>query len=150
MTVVENAPLEQTPNGLGDAEPGEGRKVILLVEDNDADRDMYGGLLWYNGYNVVHAATGEDAVRMALDVHPALILLDVRLAGEMSGLDVARRLRQEGLGVPTVILSAVPREEIAEAVETLGIMVHLEKPIDPFTVVRQVMKRVGTAQGEER
>lgn len=123
---------------------------ILLVEDTEADRDVYGGLLWYNGYNVLHAATGEEGVELALAHRPDLVLLDVRLPGEMSGLDVAARLRQEGLDIPMIILSAIPSEELDDAVCALGIMVHLEKPIDPFVVVREVMKRVGTAQGGER
>jgi adenylate cyclase len=127
---------------------GDGRKLILLVEDNDADRDIYGGLLWYNGYDVIHAATGEEAVAKALDARPDLVLLDIRLAGELSGLDVARHLRAEGLDVPIIVLSAVPRDELGTATAEVGIRTYLEKPIDPFSVVRVVMKGVGTAQGD--
>jgi CheY-like chemotaxis protein len=124
------------------------RKLVLLVEDNRADRDIYGGLLWYNGYDVIHVATGEEAVAKVLDVRPDLVLLDIRLPGGLSGLDVARHLRGEGLDMPIIVLSAVPRDELGTAAAEVGIRTYLEKPIDPFSVVRVVMKGIGTAQGD--
>ena len=133
--------------GTGDVGPdaAERTRVILLVEDDETDRPLYGRHLWYNGYSVLHAADGETAIATALDSRPDLILLDIVLAGEMTGLDVARRLRREGLDVPMVVLSAVRREELGPAVEGAGIVAYLEKPIDPFAVVREVLRHVGGA-----
>ena len=133
--------------GTGDVGPDavNRTRVILLVEDDETDRHLYGRLLWYNGYSVLHAADGETAVATALDSRPDLILLDIVLAGEMTGLDVARRLRSDGLDVPMVVLSAVKREELGPAVEEDGIVAYLEKPLDPFAVVREVLRHVGGA-----
>jgi response regulator RpfG family c-di-GMP phosphodiesterase len=50
--------------------------------------------------------------------------------------------------VPIIVLSAVPRDELGTATAEVGIRTYLEKPIDPFSVVRVVMKGVGTAQGD--
>ena len=135
----------------GDAGPEavDRTRVILLVEDSETDRHLYGHLLWYNGYSVLHAADGETAVAKALDARPDLILLDIVLAGEMTGLDVARRLRSEGLDIPIVVLSAVRREELGPAVDEAGIVGYLEKPLDPFAVVREVLRHVGGARPAE-
>ena len=131
----------------GDVGPGAGERarVILLVEDDETDRHLYVRLLWYNGYRVLHAADGETAIATALDSRPDLILLDIVLAGEMTGLDVATRLHSEGLDIPMVVLSAVKRAELGPAVDEAGIVAYLEKPIDPFAVVREVLRHVGGA-----
>ena len=144
-------PATNPPAGIeetGDVRPetADGTRVILLVEDDATDRHLYGRLLWYNGYSVLHAADGESAIATALDARPDLILLDIILAGEMTGLEVARRLRGEGLDVPMVVLSAVKREELGAAVDEAGIVAYLEKPIDPFAVVREVLRHVGSAR----
>ena len=120
------------------------------MEDNEADRDVYGSLLWYNGYEVLHAGDGASALAKVREAPPDLILLDVRLPGELSGLDVAARLRRDGLETPIVVLSAVPREELGPAVDAARVQAYLEKPIDPFAVVKAVMRVVGPAQGEGR
>lgn len=125
------------------ADPGQ---VILLVEDNETDQELYGHLLWYNGYTVLRAVDGETAIELALEARPDLILLDVVLEGELTGLDVARRLREEGLDVPMVALSAKPRDEFGSAVEEAGITGYLQKPVDPFVVVKEVLRRVGGSQ----
>lgn len=129
--------------------PADRSKVILLVEDNEMDREVYGRLLWYNGYSIVHAADGESAVAMALEARPDLIVLDMVLEGEMTGLDVAMRLKKEGLDVPMIALSAVSREELGAAVEEAGITAYLEKPIDPFEVVREVLRHIGDTEAHD-
>lgn len=122
------------------------RQVILLVEDTDADRDLYGSLLWYNGYDVVHATDGDEAVERALEIGPDLILLDITLSGKMNGLEVARRLRQQGFSGPIIALSAHSEQEFGDAARAAGMGAYLEKPIDPFAVAREVMRRLGHAQ----
>lgn len=126
-----------------DRDGGDQRGLILLVEDNVVDQQVYGRLLWYNGYGLVHAADGESAVALALDARPDLVLLDMVLDGEMTGLDVAVRLREEGVDIPMIALSGVPREEFGAAIEEAGITAYLEKPLDPFEVVREVLRHLG-------
>lgn len=128
-------------------EPGGGpgpRKTVLLIEDAEADRDLYGSLLWYNGYEVVHASDGLSGVALASVKAPDLVLLDLTLPG-ISGVEVCRRLREMGLRIPIVILSAHLEEEMGEAAREAGADAYLEKPIDPFMVVREVLRRVGRA-----
>lgn len=124
--------------------PGSRRQVILVVEDSESDRDLYGGLLWYNGFDVFHAADGETGIERALALRPDLVLLDIVLPG-MSGLDVARRLKDEGLDAPVILLSARSRDEVGELETDLGVVQYLEKPIDPFAVLKEVVRQIGYA-----
>lgn len=149
-------PMNMPEDGSGDAgsgdatpESGDPAGVILLVEDNEVDREVYGRLLWYNGYSLLHAADGESAIAMALESRPDLIVLDMLLEGELTGLDVAVRLREEGLDVPMIALSGVKREEFGSAIEEAGIIAYLEKPVDPFAVVREVLRHAGADKPSE-
>lgn len=144
MDVVETPSDERRegPEAPG-PEGADQRGVILLVEDDEVDRELYGRLLWYNGYGLLHAADGESAIALALEARPDVILLDMLLEGELTGLDVAVRLRSEGLDVPMIALSAVKREEFGSAIEEAGITAYLEKPVDPYAVVREVLRSVG-------
>lgn len=130
------------PTANRDAE----RQTILLVEDTEADRDVYGGLLWYNGYDVVHVSDGPTAIQRAMEIRPDLILMDIMLAGSMDGLEVARALRERGLRMPIVALSAHSPDEFGERVVEAELDAYLEKPIDPFTVVREAIRRIGLAR----
>lgn len=130
----------------GSAEATAGRQLILLVEDTEADRDLYGGLLWYNGYDVVHVGDGPSAMERALELQPDLILLDIILPGEIDGLEVARRLRDNGMVTPIIALSAHSSDEFGDRVADARVDAYLEKPIDPFSVVREVIRRVGLAR----
>ncbi|MDM7998223.1 MAG: response regulator transcription factor [Acidobacteriota bacterium] len=82
---------------------------ILIVED---DVDLANGLelnLKKEGYKVLKAGTGEEAIRIAVKDGPDLIILDVMLPG-MSGLDVCRDLRQKSIGIPIIMLTAKGEE----------------------------------------
>ncbi|HUG40563.1 MAG TPA: hypothetical protein VMM12_08765, partial [Longimicrobiales bacterium] len=46
------------------------RQVVLLIEDNETDRHLYGGLLWYNGFDVFHAEDGETGIERAVELRP--------------------------------------------------------------------------------
>jgi CheY-like chemotaxis protein len=147
----DNPPHADAPFGAPDppSQGGTRRQVILLVEDTEADRDMYGGLLWYNGYDVVHVEDGASALERALEIQPDLILLDVVLPGDLDGLDVARKLRDTGMKAPIIVLSAHSADEFADRVEEAGVDAYLEKPMDPFTVVKEAMRRIGRARPSE-
>jgi len=65
---------------------------ILNVNDDDANRYMVSRILEMAGHRVVEASTGGEALRMANQLRPDLIILDVRLP-DISGYEVAARLR---------------------------------------------------------
>jgi CheY-like chemotaxis protein len=62
-------------------------ELILVVEDNDKSRKLVRDLLTFKGYEIVEAETGEEGVRLALERHPSLVLMDIRLPGIDAGFD---------------------------------------------------------------
>ena len=80
---------------------------ILLVEDNEMNRDMLSRRLARRGYEVVVAVDGESGVRMAQSEAPAIILMDMSLPG-LDGWDATRQIKADPAtrGVPVIALTA--------------------------------------------
>ena len=80
---------------------------ILLVEDNEMNRDMLSRRLQKKGYEVVMALDGEQGVAMALAEAPALILMDMSLPG-IDGWEATRRIKaaSDTRGIPVIALTA--------------------------------------------
>ncbi len=107
------------------------KKPFLLVEDFEDCRFMMRRLLEMAGYSVLEATDGEEAVKMAIESRPALILMDLSLP-KLDGLAATRRIRQKrGLKrVPIVAVSAHDSQESrAEALDA-GCNEYVTKPID--------------------
>ena len=79
--------------------------TILLVEDNELNRDMLSRRLERNGYTVMIAVDGEEAVAMAADTPHDLILMDMSLP-VLDGWEATRRIRASGSKVPIIALTA--------------------------------------------
>lgn len=79
---------------------------ILLIEDDEMLYRMYQQLLQNHGHQVTIEVNGEDGLKRALEDHPDLILLDIRLP-KMDGIGVLKHLRQDvwGANVPVIILT---------------------------------------------
>lgn len=121
--------------------------TILVIEDNAQNRYLLRYILENEGYEVVEAHTGREALELVEGARPNLILLDIQLP-EMDGYEVARRLRVGGLvdSVPIIAVTSYAmvgdRERILEA----GCDAYVEKPIDPAsfaTTVRELLTREG-------
>lgn len=84
-------------------------KQILVVEDEPKIREGIRDALSYQGYDVIVAERGDEALRKALMQEPDLILLDIMLP-KLNGLDVCENLRESGITAPIVFLSAKGRE----------------------------------------
>ena len=80
---------------------------ILLVEDNDFNRDMLSRRLTRRGYEIVDAADGEQAVRLASEIIPELILMDINLPG-MDGWEATKRIKANPgtASIPIIALTA--------------------------------------------
>ncbi|MES2462629.1 MAG: response regulator transcription factor [Armatimonadota bacterium] len=119
-------------------------KAQILVVDDEPEilRALRSGLV-AQGYDVVTAVDGEDALRKATSAVPDLVILDVMLPGAMSGLDVCRRLR-DWSSVPILILSALGQERQKVAALDQGADDYLTKPfgMDELTArVRAALRR---------
>src|ERR1043166_5095461 len=83
------------------------KKLFLVVEDFEDSRFMMRRLLEMAGYRVVEASDGEQAVKLAVEARPVLILMDLSLP-KLDGLAATRQIRQKRSlrGVPIVAVSA--------------------------------------------
>ena len=110
---------------------------ILVVEDNV---DLANGLevnLKKEGYKVLKAVTGEDALKLALRDCPDLILLDIMLPG-ISGFDVCRELRNKSIETPIIMLTAKSDELDRVVGLELGADDYVVKPFSPRELVARV------------
>lgn len=105
--------------------------TILLVEDNELNRDMLSRRLGRRGYDIVLADTAPSAVEQASKVNPDLILMDVSL-GETSGLDATRQIRaaENGHRTPIIALTAHALATDREQCLAAGCDDFETKPID--------------------
>jgi CheY-like chemotaxis protein len=120
------------------------RKVVLVIDDDHAERELYGRLLWYNGFDVSFAETGEDGLELATERRPDLVLLDMMLPG-MDGLGVCETLKTDERthDIPVLALSGRRENELGAAARRLGCENYLEKPISPVTVLHEVERLIG-------
>ncbi len=106
-------------------------KRVLVVEDNPLNRKLVRTILRLEGYEVVEAVSGEEALAAASAQKPDLILMDVQLPG-IDGLQTCIRLKSNPLtaGIPVVALTsyAMPGDE-QKALEA-GCQGYVTKPID--------------------
>ncbi len=122
------------------------KKTILIIEDNAGDRAIYGNILWYNGFDVVFAEDGETGIRLAHDLRPDLILLDLQLP-RLHGSEISAQLKQAEVtkAIPIVALTARRLIEFGGNARALGFESFLEKPISPLEVLRVIEKTIGRA-----
>lgn len=121
--------------------------TVLLVEDTEDNRFMMRRLLEMSGYRVVEAMNGEEAVRLARDESPQLILMDLSLP-VIDGLAATRLIRQVPAleATPIIAVSAHDTSDFqAEAVEA-GCNSYVTKPID-FTELEELIQQLLTHDG---
>jgi DNA-binding response OmpR family regulator len=120
-----------------------GRRRVLIVEDEAYVRELVAQYLQLEGYEVLQAADGLEALRLAAAFPPDLVILDLMLPG-MDGFEVASRLRKVS-AVPILMLTA--RGEEADKLAGFGIGAddYVTKPFRPRELVMRVqamMRRV--------
>ena len=102
---------------------------ILLVEDNEMNRDMLSRRLERRGYQVVCALDGEQAVAMAQSEDPALILMDMSLP-VLDGWEATRRIKTANQSIPIIALTAHAMATDAEKVRECGCDDYDTKPVE--------------------
>jgi len=125
---------------------------ILIVEDEDAIREMLMMVLDQAGFVPIAAADAEDAQKSLDDNLPDLILLDWMLPG-ISGVEWARRLKKEPIyrDIPIILLTARGEEEDKVRGLEIGADDYVSKPFSPKELVariRAVLRRSGKIQGQ--
>ncbi len=119
---------------------------ILVIEDEPSLRDGLKHNLELDGYNVDTAATGTEGLRKATAPGHSLILLDLMLP-EVSGLDILRKLREDGHGTPVIIISAKGQDHEKVTGLELGADDYVTKPFGLAELaarIRAVLRRMQT------
>jgi CheY-like chemotaxis protein len=113
--------------------------TILLVEDNLHNRRIFSGVLTHHGYRVREAKTGNEALQLAREDPPALILMDLSLP-EMDGWTATRQLKADPSlrHIPIIALTAHAMAGDEERAKEAGCDGYLAKPISPKRVVKEV------------
>lgn len=104
---------------------------ILLVEDNELNRDVLGRLLQRRGHAITFAEDGESALALALEACPELILMDISLP-KMDGYEVTMKLRQnpDFRAVPIIALTAHAMTSDRQRALDAGCTDYETKPVD--------------------
>ena len=104
---------------------------ILVVEDNDRNRRLLKILLEAKEYEVMEAATGEEALKCLSNQKPDLILMDIQLPN-MDGLELIRKIKSqaETEDIPIVAITAYAMKGDRERILEAGCDEYISKPID--------------------
>ncbi|MBE7441573.1 MAG: response regulator [Flavobacteriales bacterium] len=122
---------------------------ILVVEDESiVSKDIQQSLKKL-GYNIVGAAsTGEKAIEIANETKPDLVLMDIMLKGDMSGIETAEKIK-ETLSIPVIYLTAYADENTlakAKVTEPYGYIIKPFKEIDLHTSIEMALYKHGKEQ----
>jgi two-component system cell cycle response regulator DivK len=105
-------------------------KTILIVEDNELNMKLFNDLLEANGFTTVQTRNGIEAVALARQHRPHLILMDIQLP-EVSGLEVTKWLKEDPdlKHIPVVAITAFAMKGDEERIREGGCEAYLSKPI---------------------
>ena len=114
-------------------------KTILVVEDDELNMKLWNDVLEAQGYAVLKTAFGREAVELARERRPDLILLDIRLP-DISGFDVARRLKADEVtrSIPIVALTAFAQTEHQRQALASGCDGYISKPVNVVSFLQTV------------
>jgi CheY-like chemotaxis protein len=121
---------------------------LLIVEDNEMNRDMLSRRLAKRGYDVAIAVDGEQGLAMARSAPPALILMDMSLPG-LDGWEATRQLKSlpETRGVPVIALTAHAMAGDREKAIAAGCDDFDTKPVDLARLLEKIEALLGPAAG---
>lgn len=115
------------------------RKTVLVVEDNQLNRELTNALLKTAGYHVLLAKDGAEALMMMGHERVDLMLLDVDLPF-IDGHKVLEALHEKGIDVPTIFVSGLPGEEPEVKAFEIGAADFIRKPVKNSVLLARVAK----------
>jgi CheY-like chemotaxis protein len=121
-------------------------KKILIAEDDPASRELVREILAAQGYQVIEAADGQEALRMAEEEVPDLVLLDIQLP-RVNGLAVVRQLRQNPrlANLRVVAVTAYAMRGDKEKALDAGFDAYITKPLDATALRNQIEQLLAVA-----
>ena len=120
--------------------------LVLIVDDSDLSRKLERDLLRKAGFETLEAATGAEALTLARERAPDVILMDLRLP-DMDGAEVTRRLAADPqtARIPVLAISALRLKEAGDWLDAAGFAGWIEKPIRVDRFADDVRRHAGRA-----
>jgi two-component system cell cycle response regulator DivK len=118
---------------------GRARKRVLIVEDNDLNMKLFNDLLEAHGYFTLQTKDGVEALRLARQHRPDLILMDIQLP-EVSGLEVTKWLKEDDdlRSIPVIAVTAFAMKGDEEKIRNGGCEAYIAKPISVAGFMRTI------------
>ncbi|MGQ9673535.1 MAG: response regulator [Candidatus Aminicenantales bacterium] len=126
---------------------GSPQKKILIVDDSPVNLRMLERILSRFGYSVVQARDGEEAVRVARQELPDLIILDILMPG-LNGLEAASRIKDQSStrAIPIIFISSTLKGRTAWTKKLIPESSFLPKPIKARMLLREIRERLASLQ----
>ncbi len=121
-------------------------KTILIVEDNELNMKLFHDLLDAHGYDVLQTRNGMDALSIAREHHPDLIIMDIQLP-EVSGLEVTKWIKDDDdlHDIPVVAVTAFAMKGDEERIRNGGCEAYIAKPISIPDFISTIRQFIGEA-----
>src|SRR5215831_14638347 len=141
MTLQETSRL-----GSGRARDTRALRTVMIVEDNELNMKLFHDLLDAHGYRTLQTRSGLDALELARQHRPNLILMDIQLP-EVSGLEVTKWLKddEELREIPVIAVTAFAMKGDEERIRQGGCEAYISKPISIGTFLETVRRYLGEA-----
>jgi len=119
-------------------------KTVLIVEDNDLNLRLFNDLLEAFGYRTIKTKDGRQALPLAREHKPDLIVVDIQLP-EISGLEITDRLKKDPAlkAIPVVAVTAFAMRGDEQKILAAGCDAYLSKPISVTTFLETIRKYIG-------
>ncbi len=116
-------------------------KTVLVVEDNELNMKLFHDLLEAHGYNILQTKDGMDALRLAREHRPDLILMDIQLP-EVSGLEVTKWIKEDDdlKSIPVIAVTAFAMKGDEEKIREGGCEAYIAKPISVTNFLETVQR----------
>ncbi len=116
-------------------------KTVLIVEDNELNMKLFHDLLEAHGYDTIEARTGPEALKLAAEHRPDLILMDIQLP-EVSGLEVTQKLKENATlaDIPVIAVTAFAMKGDEERIRQGGCEDYIAKPISVVSFLEKVKR----------
>src|SRR5258708_14467952 len=123
------------------------QKTVLIVEDNELNMKLFHDLLDAHGYRILQTKDGMEALDIAREHRPDLILMDIQLP-EVSGLEVTKWLKEdESLrSIPVVAVTAFAMKGDEEVIRQGGCEAYISKPISVTSFLETVRSEEHTSE----
>lgn len=117
---------------------------ILIIDDNEQNRKLFGFILQNSGYEIIESESGEDGLKLAKENHPGLILMDIQMP-VIDGAEAFRILRSEPetKDIPVIALTSYAMRGDREKFLEQGFSGYISKPIN----VKEFMNTIKSVLG---